>query len=150
MEERLNPLIFFKKHKELTRVLISLGAAIIITLIIGVWGLFDKLDGMAQDALYQQPEALSGDIIMFTIDNRMRELVTERRKIANQLRVFKVRMSKGITVHQKHISKLQREDRKLKQQQMDLFHDLKKIGVEILAKTEKPEGEDAELPQTEA
>jgi len=70
MEERLNPLIFFKKHKELTRVLISLGAAIIITLIIGVWGLFDKLDGMAQDALYQQPEALSGDIIMFTIDNR--------------------------------------------------------------------------------
>ncbi len=87
---------------------------------------------------------------VFTIDNRMRELVTERRKIANQLRVFKVRMSKGITVHQKHISKLQREDRKLKQQQMDLFHDLKKIGVEILAKTEKPEAEDAELPQTEA
>ncbi len=64
---------FYKKHKTISVAIIALLAAALVTLVIGVWGLLDGLDGMAQDALYQQPMALSGEIIMIGIDDRALE-----------------------------------------------------------------------------
>ncbi len=65
----MNPAEFYKKHKTLSEAIVALAAAALVTLVIG-GGLLDKLDGMAQDALYQQPMALSGEIILIGIDDR--------------------------------------------------------------------------------
>ena len=61
---------FFKKNPTVRALAISLAGAVLITAVIGFAGILDKLDGMAQDALYQQPSALSGEIIMICIDDK--------------------------------------------------------------------------------
>ena len=60
----------FKKNPTLRALAASLAGAVLVTAIIGFAGILDKLDGMAQDALYQQPSALSGEIIMICIDDK--------------------------------------------------------------------------------
>ncbi len=62
-----------KKNKLARSLAISLAGAVLVTAIIGYFGLLDKLDGLAQDALYQQPNALSGEIIMICIDDKALE-----------------------------------------------------------------------------
>ncbi len=64
---------FFQKNKTVSALVFALIASALVTLIIGVWGLLDRLDGLAQDALYQQPMALSGEIIMIGIDDKALE-----------------------------------------------------------------------------
>ena len=61
---------FFGKNPLIRALAISLAGAILVTAIIGFTGLLNRLDGMAQDALYQQPNALSGEIIMICIDDK--------------------------------------------------------------------------------
>ncbi len=61
---------FFRKNPLIRTLAISLAGALVVTALIGFTGIFDKLDGMAQDALYQQPNALSGEIIMICIDDK--------------------------------------------------------------------------------
>ena len=61
---------FFNKNPLMKTLAISLAGAILVTAVIGFAGLLNKLDGMAQDALYQQPNALSGEIIMICIDDK--------------------------------------------------------------------------------
>ena len=61
---------FFKKNPMFRTLATSLAGAAIVTAIVGFTGILDKLDGMAQDALYQQPSALSGEIIMICIDDK--------------------------------------------------------------------------------
>ena len=61
---------FFRKNPVIRSLAISLAGAVLVTALIGYAGLLDKLDGMAQDALYQQPSALSGEIIMICIDDK--------------------------------------------------------------------------------
>ncbi|MCR5748366.1 MAG: adenylate/guanylate cyclase domain-containing protein [Lachnospiraceae bacterium] len=51
-------------------ILISILAAVAVTLIIGVWGAVGSLDRLAQDTIYQEPEALDGQIIVFGIDEK--------------------------------------------------------------------------------
>lgn len=62
-----------KRNRTIRAAVISLVAAFIVTWIIGFTGVLDRLDGLAQDALYQQPRALPGDIIMITIDDKTLE-----------------------------------------------------------------------------
>lgn len=61
---------FFRKNPIIRTVATSLAGALAVTVIFGFAGILDKLDGMAQDALYQQPSALSGEIIMICIDDK--------------------------------------------------------------------------------
>ena len=61
---------FFSKNPTIRALAASLAGALLVTAIIGFAGILDKLDGMAQDALYQQPTALSGEIIMICIDDK--------------------------------------------------------------------------------
>ena len=87
---------------------------------------------------------------VLTIDDQMRMLVMQRRKIGNLLRVYKTRISKGISVHQKHVLKAQKEDRRLKNEQMKLLADLKKKGEELLAKMDAPEAKTDESQEDKA
>ncbi len=64
---------YLQKNKTAAALIYALAGAAAVTLVIGVWGLLDRLDGLAQDALYQQPMALSGEIIMIGIDDRALE-----------------------------------------------------------------------------
>lgn len=54
----------------LRAVLFALAAAAVVTLMIGVLGVSDRLDLMVQDRLYQHPKALDGSIILIGIDDR--------------------------------------------------------------------------------
>jgi adenylate cyclase len=49
---------------------ITVLAAAIMTLLIGVWGVTGDFDRWAQDTLYQQPKALDGEIIVIGIDDK--------------------------------------------------------------------------------
>ncbi len=57
-------------NKKIRSVAIMIAAVLVTTLLIGVWGLIDRMDGWAADALYQQPRALDGKIIVIGIDDR--------------------------------------------------------------------------------
>lgn len=62
--------ILLKKHQTISALIFAFAAAALITLFIGVRGITGRLDGMLQDALYQKPMALSGEIIMIDIDDK--------------------------------------------------------------------------------
>ena len=64
---------FMTDHPKIVQLLGTVLAALLIMLCIGVWGWLDKLDGMAQDALYQQPRAVDGEIILIGIDDKALE-----------------------------------------------------------------------------
>ena len=59
------------KNKKLKPITYSLLAALLMTLVIAASGLFDKLDNWAQDAWYQSPKALDGQIIVIGIDDKV-------------------------------------------------------------------------------
>ena len=59
------------KNKKLKPITYSLLAALLMTLVIGASGLFDKLDNWAQDSWYQSPKALDGQIIVIGIDDKV-------------------------------------------------------------------------------
>lgn len=59
-----------KITKNTKQIIISLLGALAVTLIIGVWDAIGGLDRLAQDTLYQQPQALGGEIIVFGIDEK--------------------------------------------------------------------------------
>lgn len=59
------------KNKKIKPITYSLLAALLMTLVIAASGLFDKLDNWAQDAWYQSPKALDGQIIVIGIDDKV-------------------------------------------------------------------------------
>ena len=58
------------KNKTVKQIICSFLAAALVTLIIAVAGVLNRVDSMAQDAWYQSPKALDGSIIVIGIDNK--------------------------------------------------------------------------------
>ncbi len=58
------------KNKTFVKISTSLIGALIVTLVIGVFGLAEKLDSVVADSWYQQPKALDGEIIVIGIDEK--------------------------------------------------------------------------------
>ena len=58
------------KNKTVKQIICSFLAAALVTLIIAVAGVLNRVDSMAQDAWYQNPKALDGSIIVIGIDNK--------------------------------------------------------------------------------
>ena len=56
------------RNKTVNQLTISLLSAALITLIIAVWGVINRIDLWVQDAWFQQPKALDGEIIVIGID----------------------------------------------------------------------------------
>ena len=56
-------------NKTLKQITFSLIAAAMVTLIIAVAGVLNRVDNMAQDAFYQSPQALDSTIVVIGIDN---------------------------------------------------------------------------------
>ena len=72
--------------------------------------------------------------LVLCIDAKMREMVNERRKIINQLAIAQKKQ-----MYSKQISKLQRDDRKLKARQIDHMNELRPKGRAILEASCRPE-----------
>ena len=64
---------YFKEHKNIFWVLVSIAAAGLVTLLIGTLGVLNKPDRWMQDALFQSPKALDGNIIVIGIDDQALE-----------------------------------------------------------------------------
>ena len=56
-------------NKTLKQITFSLIAAAMVTIIIAVAGVLNRVDNMAQDAFYQSPQALDSTIVVIGIDN---------------------------------------------------------------------------------
>ena len=63
------------KNKTLNQILISLLASLAVTLLIAAAGVLDRLDLWVQDAWFQQPKALDGEIIVIGIDEASLEQI---------------------------------------------------------------------------
>lgn len=61
------------KNKTLNKIFYSLLAAAAVTLVIAVWGVLGRIDLWVQDAWFQSPRALDGQIIVIGIDDKSLE-----------------------------------------------------------------------------
>lgn len=61
------------KNKLFTQLFFSFIAAAVVTLIIGVAGIANRLDSLVADSWYQEPKALDGEIIVIGIDDKSLE-----------------------------------------------------------------------------
>ena len=57
-------------NKTFKQITYSLLAAAVVTITIAVAGVLNRVDNIAQDAFYQSPKALDGDIVVIGIDNK--------------------------------------------------------------------------------
>lgn len=61
------------RNKIARSVALTVATALVLTLLIGVWGILARPDRWTEDALYQHPRALDGRIIVIGIDNKALE-----------------------------------------------------------------------------
>lgn len=63
------------KNKTFRYIFATVIAAAVVTLLIGVWDILSRLDSWAADAMFQNPKALDGKIIVIGIDDRALEKI---------------------------------------------------------------------------
>ena len=60
-------------NKKIRQAALTVLTALVLMLLIGVWGLLNRPDRWIEDAMYQHPKALDGTIVVIGIDDRALE-----------------------------------------------------------------------------